>query len=172
MNKLIFITLSFLFVVLNGHYCPAANKDNLKEVLVHGKWVNKADGYIPNATGNSDRTVARYKIYQFNENGTFTMDSIKQRYTGTWELAGNTVTLLFNSKKITEFSPNLDPNASGQGYVTKDVMVTPGARTATVTPDMLKFSNSTQDAVHNSDAIAGMKNFWEFTGFANATWKT
>ena len=171
MNKLIFITLSFLFVVLNGHYCPAANKDNLKEVLVHGKWVNKADGYIPNATGNSDRTVARYKIYQFNENGTFTMDSIKQRYTGTWELAGNTVTLLFNSKKITEFSPNLDPNASGQGYVTKDVMVTPGARTATVTPDMLKFSNSTQDAVHNSDAIAGMKNFWEFTGFANATWK-
>ena len=99
------------------------------------------------------------------------MDSIKQRYTGTWELAGNTVTLLFNSKKITEFSPNLDPNASGQGYVTKDVMVTPGARTATVTPDMLKFSNSTQDAVHNSDAIAGMKNFWEFTGFANATWK-
>lgn len=170
MNKLIFIALSFLFVALNGHFCQAANKDNLKEELVHGKWVNKADGYIPNATGNSDRTVARYKIYQFNENGTFTMDSIKQRYTGTWELEGNQVTLHFNAKKITEFSPNLDPNASGQGYVTKDVMVTPGTRTATVTPEMLKFSHASQDAVHNSDAIAGMKNFWEFTGFANATW--
>jgi len=171
MNKLIFITLSFLFVLLNGYACRAANGDNLKEELVHGKWVNKADGYIPNATGNSDRTVARYKIYQFNENGTFTMDSIKQRYTGTWEMEGNTVIMLFNPKKITEFSPNLDPNASGQGYITKDVMVNLGERKAVVTPEILKFSNPDQDAVHNSDAIAGMKNFWEFTGFANATWK-
>ena len=171
MNKLIFITLSFLFVLLNGYASRAANGDNLKEELVHGKWVNKADGYIPNATGNSDRTVARYTIYQFNENGTFTMDSIKQRYTGTWEMEGNTVTMSFNPKKITEFSPNLDPNASGQGYVTTDVMVNLGERKAVVTPEVLKFSNSTQDAVHNSDAIAGMKNFWEFTGFANATWK-
>lgn len=171
MNKLIFITLSFLFVLLNGYACRAANGDNLKEELVHGKWVNKADGYIPNATGNSDRTVARYKIYQFNENGTFTMDSIKQRYTGTWEIEGNTVIMLFNPKKITEFSPNLDPNASGQGYITKDVMVNLGERKAVVTPEILKFSNPDQDAVHNSDAIAGMKNFWEFTGFANATWK-
>ena len=116
MNKLIFITLSFLFAFLNGPLCQAANGDNLKEELVHGKWVNKADGYIPNATGNSDRTVARYKIYQFNENGTFTMDSIKQRYTGTWEMEGNTVTMLFNPKVITEFSPNLVPKHSGPDW--------------------------------------------------------
>lgn len=171
MNKLIFITLSFLFAFLGGPLCQAANGDNLKEELVHGKWVNKADGYIPNATGNSDRTVARYKIYQFNENGTFTMDSIKQRYTGTWEMASDTITMLFNPKVITEFSPNLDPNASGQGYVTTDVTVNLGERKAVVTPEVLKFGNPGLDAVHNSDAVAGMKNFWEFTGFANATWK-
>lgn len=170
MNKLIFITLSFLFVVLSSPFCRAANGDNLKEELVHGKWMNKADGYIPNATGKSDRTIARYKTYQFNDNGTFTMDSIKQRYTGSWQLEGNTIIMSFKPKKITEFAPNLDPNASGQGYVTKDVMVDLGVRRAIVTPEMLKFSDPVMDAVHNSDAIAGMKNFWEFTGFANATW--
>lgn len=169
MKKLVFITLSFLLVALGG-ICRAESNDNLKKELVHGKWVNKADGYIPNATGQSDRTVARYKIYQFNEEGTFTMDSIKQRYTGNWEMEGNTVIMHFNPKTITEFSPNLDPNASGQGYVTTDVIVNLGERRATVTPDELKFSNPTQNAVHNSDAIAGMKNFWEFTGFANTTW--
>lgn len=170
MNKLIFITLSFLFVVLNGQFCQASNRDNLKEELVHGKWMNKSDGYIPNAIGQSDRTVARYQTYQFHDDGTFTMDSIKQRYTGMWQLEGNTVIMSFKPKKITKFAPNLDPNASGQGYVTTDIMVDLGERRATVTPEMLKFSNPAMDAVHNSDAMAGMKNFWEFTGFANATW--
>lgn len=65
MNKLIFILLSFLFVVTGNEYCQASGHRSLKEELVHGKWVNKTDGYIPNAVGTSDRTVARYKTYSF-----------------------------------------------------------------------------------------------------------
>ena len=176
MNRLIFIMLSFLFVAFSGNICEASDKGGLKDELVHGKWMNRADGYIPKAIRAADlkpdqkaRTVARYKVYSFYDDGTFTMDSIKQRYTGTWQLEGNKVIMTFNPKKITEFSPNLDPNASGQGYVTTDVMVNLGIRTATINGDVLEFSNPTQNAYHNSDAIAGMKNFWEFTGFPNAT---
>ena len=176
MNRLIFIMLSFLFVAFSGNICEALDKGSLKDELVHGKWMNRADGYIPKAIRAADlkpdqkaRTVARYKVYSFYDDGTFTMDSIKQRYTGTWQLEGNKVIMTFNPKKITEFSPNLDPNASGQGYVTTDVMVNLGIRTATINGDVLEFSNPTQNAYHNSDAIAGMKNFWEFTGFPNAT---
>lgn len=176
MNRLIFIMLSFLFVAFSGNICEASNQGSLKDELVHGKWMNRADGYIPKAIRAADlkpdqkaRTVARYKIYSFYDDGTFTMDSIKQRYTGEWQLEGKKVIMTFNPKKITEFSPNLDPNASGQGYVTNDVMVHLGIRTATLNGDVLEFSNPTQNAYHNSDAMAGMKNFWEFTGFPNAT---
>lgn len=168
--------LSLLLVAMSGNFCQASNGGSLKDELVHGKWMNKADGYIPKAIRAADlkpdqreRTVARYKIYSFYEDGTFTMDSIKQRYTGDWRLEGNRVYMTFNPKKITEFSPNLDPNASGQGYVTHDVTIELGERTATLEGDLLNFGNPTQNAYHNSDAIAGMKNFWEFTGFANAT---
>lgn len=167
MNKLIFILLSFLFV-LAGNHSSEASQRSTKEELVHGKWVNKADGYIPNAVGKSERTVTRYKTYTFFKDGTFTMDSIKQRYTGTWAINGDSVVMNYKPKKITKFSPNLDPNGSG-GYLTHDVMVDLGVVKATVSKDMLKFSNPRNNAVHNSDAIAGMKNFWEFTGFPNAT---
>lgn len=170
MNKLIFILLSFLFVVTGNEYCQASGHRSLKEELVHGKWVNKTDGYIPNAVGTSDRTVARYKTYSFLDDGTFTMDSIKQRYTGTWKLNGDTVVMNYNPKVITEFKPNLDPNGNG-GYLTHDVTVNLGERKAWFAENMLHFSAPVMNAVHNSDAVAGMKNFWEFTGFANATWK-
>lgn len=98
------------------------------------------------------------------------MDSIKQRYTGTWTLNGDTVVMNYNPKVITEFKQNLDPNGNG-GYLTHDVTVNLGERKAWFAEDMLHFSCPTMNAVHNSDAVAGIKNFWEFTGFANATWK-
>ena len=105
MNRLIFIMLSFLFVAFSGNICEASDKGSLKDELVHGKWMNRADGYIPKAIRAADlkpdqkaRTVARYKVYSFYDDGTFTMDSIKQRYTGTWQLEGNKVIMTFNPK--------------------------------------------------------------------------
>lgn len=177
MKKVIFIVLSFLFVVLSGNFAQAANGRSIEEELVHGKWMNKTGGYIPKAIRAQDlkpeqkeRTVARYKVYSFYKDKTFTMDSIKQRYTGTWQLEGNRVIMTFKPKQITEFSPNLDPNASGQGYVTHDIMVDLGSRTGIIDNDQLRFGNDpSQTAIHYSDAISGIMNFWEFTGFANAT---
>lgn len=170
MNKLIFILLSFLFVMAGYEHCQASGQRSLKEELVHGKWMNKTGGYIPNAVGKSDRTVARYKTYSFLDDGTFTMDSIKQRYTGNWTLNGDTVIMNYHPKVITEFKQNLDPNGNG-GYLTHDVTVNLGERKAWLAGEMLHFSCPDMNAVHNSDAVAGIKNFWEFTGFANATWK-
>ena len=68
--------LSFLFVSLTTTVCQASGGDNLKKELVHGKWVNKSGGYIPNALGKSNTTVSRYKIYNFSADGSFTLDSI------------------------------------------------------------------------------------------------
>lgn len=168
MKKLIiFITLSILFAV-SGNVCMANKSGSVRETLTHGKWVNKADGYIPNAVGKSDRTVARYKTYNFENDGTFTMDSIKQRFTGTWELNGNTVTMHFNPKNIVKFSTNLDPNSKNSGYATEDILVELGERVGQINGKSLEFGAPDQVAIHHSDAIAGMKNFWEFTGFANA----
>lgn len=176
MKKVIFIVLSFLLIALSGNFCQASNGRSIEEELVHGKWMNKSEGYIPKAIRKQDlkpeqkeQTIARYKVYSFFKDHTFTMDSIKQRYTGTWELEGNQVIMTYKPKKITEFSPNLDPNASGQGYVTHEITVDLGSRIGTINGDKLEFGNPSLTAIHYSDAIAGIKNFWEFTGFANAT---
>lgn len=176
MNKIIFIVLSFLFVALGSNFCQASNGRSIEEELVHGKWMNKSEGYIPKAIRAQDLkpeqkelTVSRYKVYSFYKDHTFTMDSIKQRYTGTWELEGNKVIMTFKPKKIVEYSPNLDPNASGQGYVTHDIIVELGTRIGTINGEWLEFGSPELNAIHNSDAVAGIKNFWEFTGFANAT---
>lgn len=176
MKKLIFVVLAFVLLALSGNFCQASGGRSIEEELVHGKWMNKAEGYIPKAIRKADlkedqkeRTVSRYKVYSFYKDHKFSMDSIKQRYTGTWQLEGNQVIMTFNPKKVTEFSNNLDPNASNQGYVTHDIMVDLGTRTGTINGDNLVFGDPSQTAVHNSDAVAGIKNFWEFTGFANAT---
>lgn len=161
--------LSFLFATLTTSVCEASGKDNLKEELVHGKWVNKSGGYIPNALGKSNTTVSRYKIYSFSADGSFTMDSIKQRYTGTWVLNGNQVIMTYNPKKVVNYSANLDPNATAYCYITKEKIVELGTRVATIENGELVFSDPDMNAIHNSDATAGMKNFWEFTGFANTT---
>lgn len=169
MSKSIIIFFSLLFTLLSGNICQGANEDLLKEELISGKWINQTDGYKPSPVGKSDKTVERYKIYDFREGGTFTMDSIKQRYTGTWTLNGNTITMTFNPRTVVQYSKNIDPHALTNDYATTPMLVDLGTRTATINNGVLQFSNPEMNAEHNSDGIAGMKNFWEFTGFANAS---
>lgn len=170
MNKLFSIILFFLFISLNVNFCQASNQKDLCEELVSGKWVNKADGYIPSPIGKANgRTVERYKIYDFSKNGTFTMDSIKQRYTGTWILSGNKLTMTYSTKIVSQYSKNTNPHAPSNDYLVTPDTVKLGTRIATINGDVLEFSNPTMNAEQNSDGVAGMKNFWEFTGFSNAT---
>jgi len=147
----------------------AQDGGNAKEVLTQGKWLNHSDGYNPNVFGDSDRTVARYKIHQFKEDGTFTMDSIKIRYSGTWKLNGTNLIMNFKPQKVVHFSKNLDPNVQGSSYASEKDVVQIAPRTATLEGETLVFADATMNCEHNSGAEAGIKNFWEFTGFANTT---
>lgn len=169
MSKVFFIVLSLLFATLTTSVSQASNGGNLKEELIQGKWVNKTGGYIPNALGISNTTVERYKIYNFEQGGSFTMDSIKQRYTGIWQLEGNKVIMTYNPKKIVKYASNLDPNAVAYNYLVTEDTVRLAPREATIVNGELIFRDASMNAVHDSDAIAGMKNFWEFTGFANTS---
>ena len=158
-----------MFVVL---CCSlTSNAQNVEKELTSGKWLNRTDGYIPSPIGESNRTVKRYKTIDFRENGTFTLDSIKQRYTGKWKLAGNVVTMTFNPRNVTQLSKDTDPNAVAGKLKKTPMNVNLGIRIATINTedDILEFSNSTLNAEHRSDSMAGFLNFWEFSGFANAT---
>lgn len=169
MNKIILIILSLFLLLASGNVSQGANGDNIKEKLITGKWINQVDGYIPSPVGKSARTVERYKIYDFRIDGTFTMDSIKQRYTGVWVLKGDSLVMTFNPRTVTQYSKNIDPHATSNDYATTPMLVELGTRTAVMKGDVLHFANPEMNAEQNSDGIAGLKNFWEFTGFANAT---
>jgi sodium ion-translocating decarboxylase beta subunit len=180
-NIKIVISLLFLFGLFTQSW--AVNENDLAKALVKGKWLNHADGYIPNATTNPDsikdwsdvKTVKRYKTFQFAEEShggvllrTFQMDSIKQGYTGKWEISGSNVILHYNPKNVTHFSKNTDPNATSYRYDTKDEILELGTRVLGFKGDKL-VESSTVVYEHKSSAIYGLLNFYEFTGFANAT---
>lgn len=147
----------------------AEAQSDIAKTLTKGKWVNKTDGYIPSPIGKSARTIERIKIYDFRSDGTFTMDSIKQRYNGNWTLEGNKVIMRFIPRTVVHFSKNEDLNGDHDNYYKTAVNVDLGTQIAYVKENVLVFDNPVMNAYSNSDAVAGLRNFWEFTGFANAT---
>lgn len=108
--------------------------------LTKGKWLNKSDGYKQNA--NTDQTVKRYKAITFSADQTFIMDSVKIKYYGEWSVLGNQIYLEFNDSNV----------KTKKAKIENDLLV--------VGKDSYKL---------NSGAIAGLINFYEFTGFPNAT---
>lgn len=136
--------------------------------LVKGKWMNKSDGFIPNPLGESDHTVERYKLFTFNEDQTFLMDSAKIRYTGKWHVDGESIVITYDKKAVVHYSKNIDPNNRSSNYETTDDVVELGVRIGTIKDGKLSLDDG-KIYTHNSSSVAGLKNFWEFTGFANAT---
>jgi sodium ion-translocating decarboxylase beta subunit len=149
----------------------AQNTGTVKEQLTEGKWINHQDGYIPNALGDESRgTVKRYKIFEFQEDNTFTMDSIKQRFTGHWAIEGEKVIMTFSAKNVQHLSKNRNPNSNTGPYWISTENLDLGTREAQISDDVLKFGNNAEfNCAHESDAVVGLKNFYEFTGFANVT---
>ncbi|MDD3740477.1 MAG: hypothetical protein PHH30_04485, partial [Bacteroidales bacterium] len=82
-NKL-YLIFTFLLISIISF---SANED-IKNVLLNGKWMNKSDGYFPTPIKPSDdanvKTVSRYKTLIFHEDGTFSMDSAKHEYIGIY----------------------------------------------------------------------------------------
>ncbi len=136
--------------------------------LTSGKWLNKSDGYIPNPLGKSNVTVKRWKTFTFNKDNTFFMDSAKVRYNGHWNIEGEKLILNYNAKPVVHYSKNTDPNNRSSNYVTVNDTVSLPIRVGTIDNDVLTMSDGLTYS-HSSASIAGLKNFWEFTGFANAT---
>jgi sodium ion-translocating decarboxylase beta subunit len=149
----------------------AQDTETIKGQLTEGKWINHQDGYIPNALGDATRgTVKRYKIYEFQENNTFTMDSIKQRFIGHWVVEGDNIVMTFNKKNVQHLSKNINPNSNSSSYWVSTEDLNLGSRVAQINKDVLEFgTNAELNCAHESDAVVGLKNFYEFTGFANVT---
>tara|TARA_R110001583_G_scaffold33438_1_gene112861 strand:- start:11037 stop:12659 length:1623 start_codon:yes stop_codon:yes gene_type:complete len=149
----------------------AQNTGTVKEQLTEGKWINHQDGYIPNALGDESRgTVKRYKIFEFQADKTFTMDSIKQRFTGHWTIEANKVIMTFNKQNVQHLSKNRNPNSNTGSYWISTENLDLGTRVAQISDDVLKFGDNAEfNCAHESDAVVGLKNFYEFTGFANVT---
>ncbi|WP_245870385.1 sodium ion-translocating decarboxylase subunit beta [Labilibaculum manganireducens] len=169
MRKLYSLVFSMILVMGLAFNSIAQKSSDTAEKLTTGKWVNHEDGYIPNPVGNSDITVKRYKIFEFKSDKTFIMDSVKQRFTGKWKAEGENVIMTFNPQTVTHLQKNIDPNSNSNSYLTTSEILNLGSRIAKVDGDFLRFANSSLDCENNSGAVVGLKNFYEFTGFANVT---
>jgi len=168
MKKLYQIVFSVILVMGLGFNSIAQNFSSTETKLIEGKWINQAEAYSPNAFGKSDRKVSRTKIFDFKENHTFLMDSIKQRFIGTWKVEGNNIVLTYNKKEVTHLSKNKNKNSKA-GYHYHKQMLDLGTRSGVLKNDVLTFSKTEYDCVNVSDAEVGLINFYEFSGFANAT---
>ncbi len=176
--------VSFL-ILLAGlvFWNPVRAEKDLEMQIKSGKWMNKAGGYIPNATINPDtitdwsaiRTVERYKTIEFKEDvihgervNTFVMDSVKQRFSGRWHLDGKRLIMDFNPLNVVHFGKNLDPNATSYQYATTPETIQLPQRVLTFVDGTLVESDEVSYK-HVSGAVHGLLNFYEFTGFSNAT---
>ncbi len=173
MNKILQLLILLLF---SGQLVTAAGQpQKTSEVLTSGKWVNYSDGYIPiptykedEAEGETPKTVKRFKTITFEDNGTFILDSAKQRYSGHYFIDDAQVRLEFNRVPVTSLRTNTDPNQTG-GYNISTNQVKLPNRTLSFNAD----GDLTGDGYtykNYSGAVAGLFNFYEFSGFANVSW--
>ncbi len=176
MKKL--LTLASVFIILFGISYLFLNGKNPKqiktkektgfvEILTKGKWTNKSGGYkISNET---DDTAERFKFIKFNPDGTFELDSAKQKYNGNWKTEGNNVFLTFRPKTVTHLYKNNDPNKSSSNYKAVKEEITLPDRHGTISNDKLVLSDG---FVYENypEALSGLFNFYEFSGFANVRW--
>ena len=175
MKKLLQLLLLFFLCVPAVFAGQPGNQ--LSDALTSGKWVNRSDGYVPVPTYNPDeatpgekpRTEKRFKTLGFEDNLTFILDSAKQRYTGHYRISNGKVHLQFNPVTVTHLRKNTDPNNQG-GYQTIDERVKLPDRVLYLSQDG-KLKGDGFVYKNYSGAISGLFNFYEFSGFANATWK-
>jgi carboxybiotin decarboxylase len=174
----IIIQLIFLFLALSSAMTINGQEINIPEKITNGKWVNRSDGYVPapiytpNETGVGEKpaTTKRFKTLNFTASKTFTLDSAKQRYNGIYRVQDNKIILEFNPVTVTRLSRNMDPNTSSTDYITQQEIVKLSSRilylsaNGGLTGDGFYYQNY-------SSAVSGLLNFYEFSGFANVSWK-
>lgn len=141
MKKIATIFTYILFILVLLPQSLLAQEEARSE-LTRGKWMNRFEGYKISA--ESEETRKRYKGIQFNEDGTFYLDSIKMKFHGTWEMTGeNSFVVRFDDESM----------GTRKGYLKSE--------------DRVLFGN--QEFKHYSRPVAGLLNFYEYTGFGNVT---
>lgn len=172
------IQLLILFAALFSAFVVQGNEKDLRAKIVSGKWVNRSDGYVPVATYNpkdvapdeKPETVKRYKTLGFESDNTFTLDSAKQRYTGRYRISGDQIILDFNPTLVTHLRKNMDPNTSSTDYKAEQETLKLPQRKLYITSGGKLAGDGFEYKKYNG-AVSGLFNFYEFSGFANATWK-
>ncbi len=174
MKKIGFIIAALLLLLPS--FMRADENSDLAKTIISGKWINRSDGYVASPTFNPkvDKkedfdSAKRYKTLSFSSDYTFTMDSLKQRYSGKWNLDDGKIVMDFNPKVVTHLNKNMDPNAQTNAYVTTDELLNLGTRELSLNNG--KLTGDGYEYKNYSGAISGLFNFYEFSGFANATWK-
>lgn len=174
MKKIGFIIAALLLLLPS--FMRADENSDLAKTIISGKWINRSDGYVASPTFNPkvDKkedfdSAKRYKTLSFSSDYTFTMDSLKQRYSGKWNLDNGKIVMDFNPKVVTHLNKNMDPNAQTNAYVTTDELLDLGKRELSLKNG--KLTGDGYEYKNYSGAISGLFNFYEFSGFANATWK-
>ena len=170
--------LFLLLLLFVPSLLATANEQDIKKTITDGKWVNRSGGYVPVATYDPDHagadenivTQKRFKTLGFEQNNTFALDSLKQRYMGTYRIEDGKIILNFKPTVVTHLRNDTDPGSTGGGYKTTQETVTLPQRTLHLTEE----GNLTGDGFvykNYSGAVSGLFNFYEFSGFANVTWK-
>ena len=174
MKKLLYIIAALLLLLPS--FSRADENSDLANTIISGKWINRSDGYVASPTFNPkvDKkedfdSAKRYKTISFSSDYTFTMDSLKQRYSGKWTINNGKIVMDFNPKVVTHLNKNMDPNAQTNAYVTTDELLDLGKRELSLNNG--KLTGDGYEYKNYSGAISGLFNFYEFSGFANATWK-
>ena len=173
MKKLLLIittllcTLPFLSI--------AGGSNNLVETMTNGKWINRSDGYISSPTFDPKvdkkedfNTAKRYKTISFSEDYSFSMDSVKQRYSGKWSVSEGKIKMIFFPKTATHLRKNMDPNNQSNNYLSENEVVELGTRELSLKNG--KLTGDGYEYKNYSGAVSGLFNFYEFSGFANVTW--
>jgi len=174
MKRLLYIIAAFLLLLPS--FSRADENSDLANTIISGKWINRSDGYVASPTFNPQidkkedfDSAKRYKTLSFSSDYTFTMDSLKQRYSGKWRIDNGKILMDFNPKTVTHLNKNMDPNAQTNAYVTTDELLDLGTRELSLNNG--KLTGDGYEYKNYSGAISGLFNFYEFSGFANATWK-
>lgn len=167
MKNKIYLLFTFLFLAI----VSIAGNVEIKSELIKGKWMNKSGGYYPSPVmpkGDTKmETVERWKTLIFHEDGTFSMDSAKHEYMGEYKIDSGYVHLYFFPSLVQHYSKNMS-KASGAYIITEDTVELP-MRKAVLKGDKLIVENGSEYTRHSS-SMHGLLKFWEFSGFANATW--
>jgi len=118
------------------------NSEFISQQIKKGKWVTNTEYY--KISEKSDTKRKRFKGITFEEDQSFVIDSIKVKYVGYWEVHDAKVIMTFENEALP-------------------------SRTATINQDG-ELVIGGQKFTNYLGSIAGVMNFFEFSGFSNITW--